>query len=254
MGTHHGSDGGSLPPDGDHQPDDPHGLPELPPEWGEIRIPDDASELAAEAEQVRRELAERRHEPSARSKPAGGAGASGEAEPSAAIPLLIMSVAVLVTLVSLFAMTWSGSGTPDATTSVPESDLGEVLPGVPLVDAAGRPVSLTAHAPLVLLLVEECADCGELVAATASAAPAAVAVAAVGRSAPEWPPELDPGAGPAPLLLADPDQSLRTALELGTPANAATVILVDQDGRVVRTVPAATAVSQFQADLTELAG
>lgn len=36
-----------------------HGLPDLPPEWGRVVVPDDASALAEEAAQLRRELRRR---------------------------------------------------------------------------------------------------------------------------------------------------------------------------------------------------
>src|SRR3954464_9707963 len=48
MGTL-GDDNGGPPPGGG-------GLPDLPPEWGVIIIPDDPSELAPEIDEVRREL------------------------------------------------------------------------------------------------------------------------------------------------------------------------------------------------------
>src|SRR5262245_52739962 len=47
MGTLRGDNGGERPQDG-------HGLPGLPPEWGTVIIPDDASELDTEGATVRR--------------------------------------------------------------------------------------------------------------------------------------------------------------------------------------------------------
>ena len=52
---------GDLRPDNGSPPDDgggsqSRGLPDLPPEWGTIVIPDDPAELADEAEALRREL------------------------------------------------------------------------------------------------------------------------------------------------------------------------------------------------------
>ena len=49
MGTLRGDNGGGQPPNGG-------GLPDLPPEWGVVIIPDDAAELDVEAAQVHREL------------------------------------------------------------------------------------------------------------------------------------------------------------------------------------------------------
>src|SRR3954470_5188308 len=45
MGTQ-GGNGGSWPPEGGGPPDD---LPEIPPEWGVVVVPDDPGELADEA-------------------------------------------------------------------------------------------------------------------------------------------------------------------------------------------------------------
>lgn len=251
MGKHHGGDSGN-PPDGDHQPDEPVDLPELPPEWGDLTIPDDPSELAAEAEQVRRELAERRAAEAGH--PSFGffrsRESAGERQPSVGGPLLIMSVAVLITLISLFAMAWSGSSRPTGVD--PEADPVETLPQVTLTDADGSPVALTAQAPVAILLIEECTDCANLVAATAGAAPPGVTVAAVGHSPPPPPPGLEPDA-PTPLLLGDPYQVVRASLALAAPTNAATVVLVNADQQVTHTFPTVTAIGQFQAELGDLA-
>ncbi len=100
MGTQSGGNGGGWPPDG---------LPDLPPEWGTIVIPDDASELAQEAGRVRRELRRearqrrwrrRLHLRPARPKP------TDEDEPTLGIPLMVISIAVIATLTSLFAIAW----------------------------------------------------------------------------------------------------------------------------------------------------
>ena len=53
MGTLSGGNGGEQPPNGGGSSD---GVPELPPEWGFIVIPDDAAELEGEAGEVRRQL------------------------------------------------------------------------------------------------------------------------------------------------------------------------------------------------------
>ncbi|NUT37711.1 MAG: hypothetical protein HOV79_32095 [Hamadaea sp.] len=96
-----------------------NGLPDLPPEWGEVVIPDDPAELDEEAEIVRKELrraarrsrrAERMrvwrrrlHLPERIDDPD---------EPSALLPLLVLAIAVLITLVGLIAVTWSGVMNP----------------------------------------------------------------------------------------------------------------------------------------------
>lgn len=236
MGTHPG-DGGNGPPDGDRTPDPE--LPELPPEWGEVTIPDDASELAAEAEEIRSELL--------REQRSG----SGRAEPSIALPLFIMSVAVVITLVSLFAMSWSGTSSGRGGDPSDGADDRTPLPAISLPDVTGRYVTLASQGPAAILLVESC-DCPELVAATVSAAPSGVTVMAVGEEPPAPPDGLAPDK-PAPLLLGDPDRSVRGALGLGDPPfGAASVVLVDGDGRVVRSYHTATSVAPYQNDLADL--
>jgi hypothetical protein len=97
VGTLSGGNGGGWPPDG---------LPDLPPEWGTIVIPDDASELAREATRVQRELRRQRRGRTWRRilhlpprSPAGDGTALG-------VPLLVISIAIIATLTSLFAIAW----------------------------------------------------------------------------------------------------------------------------------------------------
>jgi hypothetical protein len=101
MGTRSDGNGNGWPPDG---------LPDLPPEWGTVIIPDDASELAQESAHVRREM--RRHERQQRWRrrlhlppPQPPTGMEDDT-PSLGIPLLVISIAVIATLVSLFAIAW----------------------------------------------------------------------------------------------------------------------------------------------------
>lgn len=250
MGTHHGGNDGNMPSDGD-RPDLPE-LPELPPEWGEVAIPDDPSELAREAEQIREELAREQQQAVAPAR--SGAPAARGTEPSIGVPLLIMSVAVLITLVSLFAMAWSGTGSiapDDPGSGTTAGDGPDQLPPVTLIDASGRPVNLAAQTPIAILLVEEC-ECTGLVSAILSAAPPGVAVATVGHTPPEAPAGQAPS-DPVPLRLGDPGGLLRAELGLPPPADTAAVVLVNQDGRITHTQPAANSVAQFQGHLTDLA-
>src|SRR3954468_15117639 len=98
--------GGNWPPDGGS----PDGLPELPEEWGEIVVPDDLSELSAEVSAIQAELHRAQHRtrwqrfldrPGMRTVRRLGAA-------SLRAPVLIISMAVLVTVASLFASTWPG--------------------------------------------------------------------------------------------------------------------------------------------------
>ncbi|MPZ27152.1 MAG: hypothetical protein GEV12_12265 [Micromonosporaceae bacterium] len=252
MGTHHGGNDGNVPPDGDRSPDpDLPELPELPPEWGEVAVPDDPSELAAEAEQIREELI--REDQAGRTGGGGGAAAGTgavEGAPSIGVPLLIMSVAVLITLVSLFAMAWSGTGSLPDQSNPGSGDGPAELPPMTLVDAAGRQVALTAQTPVVIMLVEEC-ECGGLVSATVGAAPPGVRVAMVGHAPPAEPVGQALG-DQAPLRLGDPAGLVRAELRLDPPTDTATVVLVDRDQRITLTQESATSVAQYQGDLTDL--
>src|SRR3954452_17134327 len=99
MGTLSGGNGGGWPPDE---------LPDLPPEWGRIVIPDDASELARDARRVRREM--RRHAWECwwrrRLHLAPPPPPTGRDAAALGVPLLVISIAVIATLTSLFAIAW----------------------------------------------------------------------------------------------------------------------------------------------------
>ncbi|MCM0679180.1 hypothetical protein NCC78_31600, partial [Micromonospora phytophila] len=159
-------------------------LPDLPPEWGRVVVPDDAAALAAEAEQVRRELRRR----------AGRTGSRPTERPPLALPLLVLLVAVLTTLAGLAAVTWPRSDpstappTP-APYAPPATVTGRPLPALDLVDAGQSPVPLRGLLPAMIILVDACA-CPDQVAEAAALAPHGVTVATVAgdRAAP------DPGA------------------------------------------------------------
>lgn len=99
-----------------------NGLPDLPPEWGEVLIPDDPAELDEEAADVRKELRlearkERRrafrarwrrrlHLPERIDNPE---------EPSLLLPILVLGIALMITLLSLLMIAWPSlvRSTPD---------------------------------------------------------------------------------------------------------------------------------------------
>ena len=101
MGTLRGDNGGERPPDGG-------GVPDLPPEWGVIVIPDDAAELDDEAATLRRDWrrAARINRWRQRLGLAPVRIGSRRNGNSLALPLLIMSIAIVATLTSLFALVW----------------------------------------------------------------------------------------------------------------------------------------------------
>ncbi|MFE0593580.1 hypothetical protein [Micromonospora echinospora] len=222
------------------------GLPDLPPEWGRVVVPDDASALAQEAAQVRRELREARRDARRRSVRA-----------TLTLPVLILVVAVLATLAGLVTVTWS-QAEPSMARSAPApareplpDPVGRPLPALDLVDGAQAPVPLRSLLPAVILLVDAC-PCPERVAEAATAAPPGVRVVTVvgGHTVPPA------GAGPTTGVrrLADPADGLRALTHADPVPGAVDVILVDRAGTVVRVVPAVESVEDYRADLARLTG
>jgi hypothetical protein len=246
MGTLPGDNGGGRPPDGD-------GLPDLPPEWGTIIIPDDPSELAREASTVRRELRRftRRNRWRRRFHLTPISESVSRDTPTLGLPILIMAIAIVATMTSLFALAWPGQvarpmPSPPARASVAAT----TVPDVALVNPAGGAVHVRNSLPAVLLLEDGCA-CGDLDLATAQAVPAGVTVLAVGRIAP---PVLPSSAlvGLRLLAVADSEGRLRSTFAKEPTETGVLAVLVRRTGEVIRTVHAVTKVDDFQADLTKL--
>ncbi|GAB3509877.1 hypothetical protein GCM10027575_21580 [Phytohabitans suffuscus] len=253
-----GNGNGGTPPEGGGRPE---GVPDLPPEWGTVVIPDDISELAEESAAVRKDLRRQSRRDTWRrwvGRPVHG----HPGRSSLRIPLLIMAVAVLATLTSLVAVTWPGrqpqplpppvarqSGSPPAPT--------RTVPALDLIDVDGSPVSLRGLLPAAVMLTDGC-ECATLVADTAAAAKPGVTVVTVTRSSPP-PPRAStpraPGAGtPSVRRLADPTGELRGSLQLGTQGTGqvATVLLVARTGEIISTIPAAQTIDQFRRELATL--
>ncbi|MEV4842053.1 hypothetical protein AB0K20_02295 [Micromonospora matsumotoense] len=235
-----------------HGPSD--GLPDLPPEWGRVVVPDDASALADEAVQLRREL--RRRTSTTRWRRRLGLTARPDGRPPLGLPLLMLLVAVLATTVGLVTVTWprSSRGT-DRPTVLPQSAtpaplVGRSLPALDLVDVDQTPVPLRGLLPAMIILVDGCA-CAAQVAAAASAAPDGVQVVSVagGREVTPAPPV----GGPV-RALADPAGELRAALHLPARPDTAPALLVDRAGTVVRVLPELGAAADYRNDLIRLAG
>ncbi|MEU2614446.1 hypothetical protein ABZ570_23120 [Micromonospora sp. NPDC007271] len=229
----------------------PDGLPDLPPEWGRVVIPDDPSALAHEARQVRRELRRLRRQAVWRRRL--GLARRPDGRPPLGLPVLVLLVSVLITLAGLAAVTWPRSsrsgGTPTVVpypTATPAA-IGP-LPALDLVDAAQSPVPLRSLLPAMIVLVDACA-CTEQVAQAAAAAPAGVTVVTVsGSRAVEPPPALGVRA------LADPAGGLRDYLRLAAHSGTAPALLVNREGTLVRLVPELGPVDQYRDDLVHLTG
>lgn len=248
MSTLGGGNGDGWPPEGGGQSD---GLPGLPPEWGTVVIPDDPAELADEAAEVRRELRRDARRATWRRRLGLPRRAAGEeAQPSLGLPLLIMSIAVIATLTSLFAVAWPGRNnhpvlSPNATKNTGMATPATV-PDLALVDPAGTTVRLKEVAPAAVLLVDDC-SCDKLVTATLAAAPDSVTVLVIGKTAPT----LAPSAAKV-RRLADPQDQLRGALGLGPPGKLAAVVLVASGGNIVHKLTAVESVDTFRSELGKL--
>ncbi|HEY2949912.1 MAG TPA: hypothetical protein VGJ53_16185 [Micromonosporaceae bacterium] len=252
MGTLSGGNGGGTPSDGGGDPFD--GLPDLPPEWGTVVVPDDPAELANEAEEVRRELRREGRRNTWRRlfglpTTAGGDGGL----PPVRLPILIMSIAVLAALISMFALGWQrdairpSTRATESTVAATTSAKLRNLPALELIDNAGREVALRSLIPSVILLTDGCGDCSGLVQETLAATPFGVGVATVARtSSPPKP------AATGVRSLGDPVGELRQAMGLAGDARPAAV-LVDRSGAVLRTVSGVNSVDAYRADLPRLA-
>lgn len=252
MGDSRPDNGGGWPPE-----EGGGGLPEFPPEWGTVIIPDDASELDIEATAVRRELRrEARTAGSGRFSLKSIRKGHLDGEPTLAVPVTIMAVAVLTTLISLFIVTLGRQApgpTPIQTASTASVDQSAgfktaSLVDVTLHDGAGKPVRLGTTLPAIVLMLDGC-TCGNLVVDVAARAPAGLHVVAVGTTAPTVPRQ------PANVVtLADPDATLRSRYPAGTgPAGTgATALVVNQTGDVIETITGVTEAADVP-DLSRLA-
>jgi len=246
MGSLRGDNGGGQPPGGG-------GLPDLPPEWGTVIIPDDLSELARESAQLRRELRRnarrdrwrrRLHLPPATTPRVRDASAVG-------VPLLIMAIAIVATLTSLFALAWPGPAghviaSPQAASAAAPPPR---IPDVTLVAADGTPLHVRNSLPAVFLLADDCA-CADLEIATARQVPAGVTVLAVARTAPVLPSALPSGV--RLRAAADPQGQLRATYAGSATAPGVVAILARSSGEVVRAATRVQHVSDFAADLPHL--
>lgn len=217
--------------------DDP-GLPDLPPEWGRIVVPDNASGLEAEAEQVRREL--RLSSPTR----------------AAALPLLALLVAMVTTLAGLTAVIWAQSprsavSAPTPTTDTPPADLiGQAVPAFDLVDE-GQPVPLRGLLPAVIVLADACACPAELTS-TAAVAPPGVTVIAVNADPAV---RVSPPTAPTTVrTLDDPAGGLRAFLRLPPRTGVVTALLVDHAGTVLKVVPEIRSTADYEPELARLTG
>jgi hypothetical protein len=248
MGSLRGGDGDGRPP-----PDDGD-LPNFPPEWGVVVIPDDLTELDRESAALQRER--RRQSRRVKWRRRLGlptANANGDSPP-VGVPLLIMSIAIIAALTSLFAITLTSRSTKTAQPSAPAVTPQESpqMIDLALTDANSQSVRLRDTLPAVILLLDGCA-CDQLIRDTVAAAPPAVTVIAIDRTAPTLP------VGVNVTALADPEQALLATYADGPdrsaqPAGVPTAVLVADDGTVTKVASPASKLVDFKTQLTALGG
>lgn len=244
----------STSADGDGRPDNgpSDGVPDLPAEWGRIVIPDDPAELADEAAEVRRELRQQARREDWRRRLGLPSASSGPSP--LRICLLVMSIALLATLTSLFAIAWPGQPRPVATgRTTPSAPPGRTLPALDLVGEDGRLVPLRGLLPAVIVLTDGC-TCDDELEAAIRAVPPGITVVAVSarRRVPDPQTMRPPGAGGTPRYLTDPTSEIRGSVQLAQQPGTASALLVGRTGEIIRTVPAVTSVADYQGDLARL--
>lgn len=247
-------DNGGWANDGDSADD----LPDLPEEWGVIVIPDDCSELADEIRAVQAELAVTRpHTRWQRFTTRPGVRRAWAA--GMRVPVLIVSLAMMVTVASLFASTWPGPSRSPATqrTANTTDDRGDTLPALELIGPDGQTVALRRQLPAVVLLTDGC-DCAKLIADMTTAVRPDIALVTVISGAPPSSGTTPPtGATPQAQgktvrTLRDPTSTLRTHLRLGSPDGTAAALLVNRGGEVVRSDLHLRSVEAVKQDLARL--
>jgi hypothetical protein len=239
------SDGGS--------PDD---LPDFPEEWGVIVVPDDLSELDDEVEAIRAELR-------LTDEPTRWTGFVNRpavrrvrriASTALRAPVLIISMAVLVTVASLFASAWPGPPRQPATqrTATTTDDSATTLPALELLSTEGRPVPLRGRLPAVILFIDGC-DCDVLVSDTISTVRPEIAVitvvgAGAAASAAGTPPTgATPQAqGKTVRALHAAAGSVREELKLPQADGTAAVLLVNQAGDIIKKVARTKAIEEIR--------
>ncbi|XVU25119.1 hypothetical protein ACQPZJ_49375 [Actinoplanes sp. CA-054009] len=251
------SDNGGWSSDGG-SPDD---LPDLPEEWGVIVIPDDLSELSDEVDAVREEL--RLTGPPTRWQRFARRPAIRRVRRLAAkavrAPVLIVSMAVLVTVASLFASAWPGPPRQPAAqrTAATTNETVTALPALELIGADGRTAPINRPLPAVILLIDGCA-CAKLVSDTVEAVRPEIAVitvssAATASTAITPPTNTTPQAqGKILRPLYDPTGTLRSHLKLPAPDGVAAALLVDDQSKIVRLFSRTTSIEDIRPDLARL--
>lgn len=235
-----------------------HDLPELPPEWGPLVIPDDARELAAEAEAVRAELWAARNA-GRRTLFTRGWRRFGLSGPLIALVLMLVAAIASLTVIALPYHPVRPRPAPLASTGTATGQLGGLLPDVRLLNDHHRAIAVRHVRPAVLLLMPAGCDCDDVAAdLVRSSRDALIAVELVGVTAPP----ARPASSPRDRVhtLADPTDTLGRAVHTDrstsmgpvVPRTAPTAVLVRSNGLIAGVVPGLSDASQLRAELAGL--
>jgi hypothetical protein len=223
MGTPRGGNGDEQPPGGGGPFD---GVSGVPPEWGPVVIPDDVSALSNETAAIRKQFRRDARRYRWRRRLRLTAPRNRETA-SLAVPLAIMAIAVVATLISLFAVAWPGGypdGSPNAG-SVTTNARPLPLPDLKLRDTDGVDVPIRELAPAVIVLVDGC-DCERVINNLAAAVDPRVSVLVVTTPNPYASSSAQPGVSGAPANPANPGASgspgASTSADPSTSASAST--------------------------------
>jgi hypothetical protein len=173
--------------------------------------------------------------------------------------VLIVSMAILVTVASLFASAWPGPPRTPATqrTANTTPDPTDTLPALEMLGAGDQPVALRGKLPAVVLITDGC-DCAQLVADTTTAVRPDTAVLVVTSGPPPSSRSIPPtgvtpqAQGKTVRALRDPTSGLRESLRLDPPDGSATALLVDKGARIIRRISGIRSVEAFRSDLARL--
>lgn len=234
-------------------PPDKGGLPDLPPEWGKVVVPDDLAELDREAAEFRKERRRASRAANWRRRMGLAPRSENPDAPPVGVPLIIMSIAIIAALTSLFAITLSTRTSPNSSappSTTPTAAAAQQMIDLALSDNTGQTVRIRDNLPAVILLLDGCA-CADLIAGAAAAAPANVNVIAVDKAAPYVPSTVHA------LALADPEQALLATYSDGpdrgaSPAGQPTAVFVGKDGSVTQIISPALSVEDIRSAFTEL--
>jgi hypothetical protein len=225
--------------------------PAVPTPWGEVPIPDDASALAEETADVRRELRRARWRRLWTQLLGPGNDPDG---PGIVGPLLAVALAVMIGVGSLFGGFWPYQS-DDMSGGTRLGDVPKRLPDLVLTDPHGRPVRLAGIRPSVILSVTRCLCTDLITQAAAMTRRRNITLVVVDRPSDAClPPSVASGDPGSVLCLTDPHGVLLGSIAPTRPPRDGTamVVLVATDGTMTQVLADVDSAHQFAPGLDRL--